>query len=177
MPADEVVDFLQENSPRKYLKREQILQRFQLDDVRLPNRYNNSYFNYIGTTDVIEIRGYDYLSPSIQFNLNPKNTSGQSAQIGKYEIKAETGSIVVYNDKVALSRFDAYDWLMDRETKDENQLILEPKRVLYTEGGVEIAMHILNASVSKNGDEFSYSNMQVFLLYRGTNPVVAKPNP
>jgi hypothetical protein len=169
-PETEIFELKASNSYKGRLDSANIFKRFELDDVRIMGRYgySNISYTYQNPHQNIQIMDYDYLTLPVHLNLDRKHDYENTKSIGDYSIVTKKGVMIVKTGETELSRFDVLNWLDAQEKLPDNKLELEPRRVLYSEGDVEIAIHITNAQT--NSDDQFASNLQYMMLAKGVIP-------
>jgi hypothetical protein len=178
---DDTFELEDDSGSRKWLDDRELLKRFKLQDVKIPNRYGGSYdqYNYYDNAKTFDISGFEKMVTGQHVNFSPNGTYETKMSIGSYGIVSQGGFIrVKYNEQI-MSEFEAFEWLNTRGTLADNKLDLDPRQVLYSSTNTEIAIHVTNANVNKGGEnrQNASAGMQFMILGKGVELEPAKPNP
>lgn len=179
IPAGDEFELADATSTRGRLDMPKFIQRFNLEDVKYPDRYGNSYvyYNYHNDQQSVDIAGYTHLSQSNYVNLNSDARFVEGKTLGQYQVSSENGRLLVRVGADEISSFDAYNWLKQQPTSPDNQIDVEPRHVIYASDSIEIAIHITQANITKGGDENSGGSMQYLLMWKGIDMGEVKPIP
>lgn len=172
------IDLKMKKGESKWDREKTLRKKFGLENVKVPNRYNNTDLDYDESTgnferkyekerDFIFVADYDYISDVKWINFENKRDFGQSYSIGKYVLKNVRNDLVITENGVEITRFEIVKWFENQPVDEMGAMLFDPHLVLYSKGDETIAIQIFNTTLLFQESKVSSANLRGYLLFKG----------
>ena len=157
------------NSDR--LNNSAIYERFKLNGVHLPSRYNKANEGDVryGNENVsVAVLGYDHISIQQHLGLDVKRSASYNKiKLGDFVVTNDKNNIVVMRGRDDVAQIDIMKWLEAQNFADDNTGKKVPLLILYSKGEQEIALHLMSANYSIDAGDGNFANVGFMLLTKG----------